>query len=360
MPQLRQFHGVLLIRPAPLAGLIAAALLLGSGATAGPATLSTGEQTIIEIFKRVSPGVVSVANKAYLRDLFSWEIYEVPRGLGSGFVWDREGHIISNFHVVYGAAAIQVTLRDGATYQATVVGVAPDYDIAVLKIDAPRSALCPVEPGSSRDVQVGQTVLAIGNPFGLDTSLSVGVVSALGRSIVSLSGHRIRDVIQTDAAINPGNSGGPLLDSSGRLIGMNTAILSPSGAYAGVGFAVPVDTIKRVVSQLLATGRVRRAGVGVRLVPEHITRERGVKGVAILSVLPRSPAEKAGLRGVKQAADGNFEFGDVLVELDGLPVNSAEDVVAVMERHQAGDKITAAFLREGRRLTVEIVLENVD
>ena len=237
-------------RPAPAAGTTAGI----DAAAAKPAA----EQNVINIYKRVSPSVVSVANKTVLRDIFDQQVYEVPQGAGSGFVWDKAGHVLSNFHVIYGAQAIQVTLSDGTSYPAEVVGVDPDDDIAVLKLTTlPKVGLVPIEPGRSADLQVGQTALAIGNPFGLDTSLSVGVVSALGRSIMSATERVIHNVIQTDAAINPGNSGGPLLDSSGRLIGMNTAIVSPSGAYAGIGFAVPVDIIKRAVPQLLADGRVR-------------------------------------------------------------------------------------------------------
>lgn len=322
----------------------------------GTPQLPAPEQNIINIYKRVSPSVVSVANKAVLRDIFDHQLYEVPRGAGSGFVWDKDGHILSNFHVVYGAQAIQVAMSDGTTYAAEVVGVDPDDDIAVLKIKAPKTALVPIELGRSADLQVGQTTLAIGNPFGLDTSLSVGVVSALRRSIMSISQRVIHNVIQTDAAINPGNSGGPLLDSSGRLIGMNTAIVSPSGAYAGIGFAVPVDTIRRAVPQLLTTGRVRRPILGVRMMPEQSLRQTQAYGVAILGVSPDSPAERAGLRGARLTREGDVILGDIIVDIDGEAVNAAEDVAGIVDRHQIGDRLRMTVQRENAKRTVSVQL----
>ena len=317
--------------------------------TNAPSPLPAGEQNVINIFRRVSPSVVSVANKAVLRDLFDAQLYEVPQGTGSGIVWDREGHILSNFHVIYGASAIQVTLRDGSTYNAEIVGLDPDDDLALLKIAAPGSALVPIEPGRSADLQVGQTAIAIGSPFGLDTSLSVGVVSAVGRSIKSMSDRVIHDVIQTDAAINPGNSGGPLLDSSGRLIGINTSILSPSGAYAGIGFAVPVDTIRKVVPQLVAGGTVQRPALGVRMLPARRLRQNHEHGVAILSIEPGSPAAKAGLHGARQASNGDILMGDILMAIDGTSVDSADDVARILDRHQVGDSVKLVFERDGQR-----------
>ncbi|MBU4212665.1 MAG: trypsin-like peptidase domain-containing protein [Kiritimatiellae bacterium] len=320
--------------------------------------LSNFENNTIEIFRRVSPSVVSVGNKAIFRDLFGFQLYEIPQGVGSGCVWDKEGHILSNFHVIYEASSIQVTLQNGANFSAEVVGVDPDHDIAVLQIRAPESTLTPIPLGTSRDLQVGQNVMAIGNPFGLDTSLSLGIVSALGRSIISMTGRRIYDVIQTDAAINPGNSGGPLLDSTGRLIGLNTAIVTTSGSYAGVGFAVPVDTVRRIVPQLIAFGKVPRVGIGIQTVPDHLTRRAEVVGVAIFNVQPRSPAGRAGLQGLKQTPRGNIVFGDILVEVDGSPVKCNNDLAAIMDRHQAGDIVKMTYLRGNERLTVELTLEN--
>jgi S1-C subfamily serine protease len=348
---------------------VLAALLAAAGTAAGaapadsgirPPRLQAGEANVIAIFKRVSPSVVSVANTAILRDLFRAEVYEVPQGAGSGIVWDKDGRIITNFHVVYGASALQVTLSDGSTYPAEIVGLDPDDDIAVIQIKPPKQPLVPIEVGRSSDLQVGQTTLAIGNPFGLDTSLSMGVVSALGRNIVAMSGRVIRDVIQTDAAINPGNSGGPLLDSEGRLIGMNTAIVSPSGVYAGVGFAVPVDTIRRAVPQLIASGRVRRPVLGVRMIPDAIFRKNRDDGVGILSVLPDSSAGKAGLKGARVGRRGEIFYGDILLQIDGKPVSSADDVSAIIDRHQLGDVLTLEIERDNKRLSLPVTLRSLE
>jgi len=321
--------------------------------------LGAAERNTIQIFNAVSPSVVSVANRGLVRDLFGFQVYEVPQGAGSGFIWDKEGHVISNYHVVHRASAVTVTLRDGTTYDAKLVGVDPDHDIAVLKIDAPPDTLVPVTSGSSRDLQVGQKVLAIGNPFGLDTSLSVGIVSALGRTIDSMSGRRIHDVIQTDAAINPGNSGGPLLDSAGRLIGINTAIISPSGAYAGIGFAVPVDTVRRIVPQLIESGEVRRAGLGVQIVPDHIARKSGVEGVPILLAIPGGAAAQAGLQGLRQTRSGQVQFGDILVAVDDTPVTCNDELLAILDRLNAGDRVSLTCVRDGKRRSVDIVLQEL-
>lgn len=349
--------------PRALAGsglyFILATACAGAGTNVVSA-LPAAEQNIIHIFKRVSPAVVSVANKAVLQDLDDYQLYEVPQGTGSGFVWDKDGHIISNLHVIYGASAIQVTLSTGTSYPADVVGLDADHDIAVLKIKAPREVLVPIDPGRSATLQVGQTVLAIGNPFGLDTSLGVGVVSALGRRITSLSRREIRNVIQTDAAINPGNSGGPLLDSSGRLIGMNTAILSPSGAYAGIGFAVPVDIIRRAVPQLIKTGKFQLPSLGVRLMPSTLLQRSGEKGVIILSVEPGGPADKAGIQGLQRGLRGTIVLGDILSEIDGAAVNSPEDVDAAMEQFQTGDKVRVVVKRKGSQRNATLTLSGQD
>ena len=327
---------------------------------AAGADLGAVERNTIAIYKRASSSVVSVANRALVRDFFGFHVYEVPQGAGSGFVWDKQGHIISNFHVIYKASAVSVTLRDGTRYDAKLVGADPDHDIAVLKIEAPAGSLVPLAIGTSRDLRVGQKVLAIGNPFGLDTSLSVGVVSALGRSIVSLTSRRIQDVIQTDAAINPGNSGGPLLDSAGRVIGINTAILSPSGSHAGIGFAVPVDTVRRVVPQLITHGKVRRAGMGIQIVPDNVSREYGIEGVAILRAFPGSAAARAGLRGVRQSLGGRVALGDVLVEVDGKRVACNDELLAILDEHKAGDRVQVVCARNGKRRTVVVALQDLD
>jgi S1-C subfamily serine protease len=324
-----------------------------------PTAACDHERRTVEVFERVSPSVVSVANRALVRGgVFGLTLYEMEQGAGSGFVWDKQGHIISNYHVIHKASSVIVTLRDGTTYDARLVGVDPDRDLAVLKIDAPERALVPVVAGSSQGLRVGQTALAIGNPFGLDTTLTVGVVSALGRTITSMTDRKISDVIQTDTAINPGNSGGPLLDAEGRLIGVNTAIVSPSGAYAGVGFAVPVDTVKRIVPQLIEHGRVRRAGMGVELLPDHISRRSGVAGVGILSVLQGGPAEKAGLQGVRQLRGGLY-FGDIVVAVADIPVTSTDDYAAVMDECKGGETVTVVVVRAGDRCQVSVTLQDL-
>ena len=304
---------------------------------------------------------MAVNNRTLVRGgFFGLQVFEVPQGSGSGFVWDRKGHIISNYHVVHQATAITVTLADGTSYPATVVGIAPDYDLAVLKIDAPEEKLVPVHCGTSRDLQVGQGVLAIGNPFGLDTTLTVGIVSALGRSITSMTERRIQDVIQTDAAINPGNSGGPLLNSRGQLIGVNTAILSPSGAYAGIGFAVPADTVSRVVPQLIARGKVSRVGIGVQLLPDHVTRQAGVEGAALMTVIDGGPAAKAGLKGVTQQRDGRLLLGDIVVGIDAVKIASVEDFCGALDRRQPGDTVTITCRRDTATRDVQIRLQELD
>ena len=322
--------------------------------------LRAGELNNIAIYDAVSPSVVSVANRTLVRGgFFGMQVFEVPQGSGSGFVWDRKGHIISNYHVVHQASAITVTFADGTSFDAKIVGTAPDYDIAVLKIDAPADMLVPVHVGSSRELKVGQTVLAIGNPFGLDTTLTVGVVSALGRNITSMTDRRIQDVIQTDAAINPGNSGGPLLNTRGQLIGINTAILSPSGAYAGIGFAVPCDTVARVVPQLIENGKVSRTGIGVQLLPDHVTQRAGLEGAAILSVVEGSEAAKAGLTGVRRVY-GGMEFGDVVIGVDKTLVASVEDLCAVFDRHQPGETVVLTCRRGNRTREVLVRLQVVN
>ena len=314
------------------------------------------EKATIELFRRTSSSVVFITTLARQARGF-FEIQEVPQGAGSGFIWDKEGHVVTNFHVIQGASAARVSLHDHTEWPATLVGVAPDQDLAVLKIGAPGDKLVPTLVGSSRELQVGQKVFAIGNPFGLDFTLTTGIVSALGRSISALTGRRIDDVIQTDAAINPGNSGGPLLDSAGRLIGVNTQIASPSGASAGVGFAVPVDTVNRVVPQLIEHGQVVRPQLGIAAGNEWALRRAGIEGVLIMSVAPSSPAHRAGLRGTYRAEDGTLVLGDVIQGIDGRTVASIDDLYAALEQHSPGDVVKLKILREGRALEVEVKLE---
>lgn len=322
-----------------------------------PSATSDHEAEAIDIYKRVSASVVAVANNALVRrGLFSFQLYEVPQGAGSGFVWDKKGHIVSNYHVVYQASTLTVTFPDGTRYDAKLVGVAPDYDLAVLKIDAPPERLVPVTVSPSRELQVGQQVYAIGNPFGLDTTLSSGIVSALGRTITSMTDRKIYDVIQTDTAINPGNSGGPLLGTCGKLIGVNTAIVSPSGANAGIGFAVPSDTVSRVVPQLIEKGRVSRAGLGVQLLPDHVTARAGIEGVAIYAVFEQTPASKAGLTGLGVNRSGELVFGDVITTVNTVPVRTIEDLQAVLDPLRPGDRVALTIERAGKPRDLALTL----
>jgi S1-C subfamily serine protease len=318
--------------------------------------LAADEKATIDLFRQASPSVVFITTLSRQARGF-FEIQEVPRGAGSGFVWDRAGHVVTNFHVIQGASSARITLHDRSEWPATLVGVAPDQDLAVLRIRAPEDKLVPILVGSSRDLVVGQKVFAIGNPFGLDFTLTTGIVSALGRAIPALTGRRIDDVIQTDAAINPGNSGGPLLDSAARLIGVNTQIASPSGASAGVGFAVPVDTVNRVVPQLVQHGRVVRPQLGVAIGNEALLRRAGIQGVLVMSVMPGSPADRAGVRGTYRTEDGVLVLGDVIQEVDGRTVSSVDDVHSALERRKAGESVKIRVLRDERTLELTVVLE---
>ncbi len=266
--------------------------------------IAEDEKGTTVLFKSVSPSVVHITTHAIERDFFSLDAYETPRGSGTGFVWDRAGHVVTNFHVIRDADSAAVAFNDQTSYRAKLVGVAPEKDLAVLSIDAPAESLHPLPLGTSSDLEVGLKCFAIGNPFGLDHTLTTGVVSALGREIKSLTGLPIKDVIQTDAAINPGNSGGPLLDSAGRLIGVNTAIFSPSGTYAGIGFAIPVDTVRWVVPELIEHGKIIRPGLALTLASDRIARRLELPGVLVLDVKRGSTAATAGLRPTRRTARG--------------------------------------------------------
>jgi S1-C subfamily serine protease len=318
--------------------------------------LAEQEKTTIAIFREASPSVVHITTLTVRQDAVSLDQLQIPRGTGSGFIWDEDGHVVTNYHVIQGGNAARITLFDQSNWSARLVGGYPDKDLAVLKIDAPASRLQPILVGTSHDLQVGQNTFAIGNPFGLDHTLTTGVVSALGREIESVNHRMIKDVIQTDAAINPGNSGGPLLDSAGRLIGINTAIYSPSGSYAGIGFAIPVDEVNRVVPQLIRHGKVVRPWLGLHLAPDDLARRLGLEGVLVLSVEPNSPAANAGIRPSRYDDGSRVQLGDVIMALDGQPVHSASDVFDILDRHQAGDKVRATVLRDGREQTVTITL----
>jgi S1-C subfamily serine protease len=328
--------------------------------TPAPAELSPDERSTMAVFERATKSVVFIANTAVQRDPWSFDLFEVPQGSGSGFIWNKQGHLVTNFHVVYGATSITVTLADRTEHKAKVVGIDPDHDLAVLQVQAPEESLSPVTIGTSHDLRVGQKVLAIGNPFGLDHTLTTGVVSALGRTIKSLSNRTIEGVIQTDAAINPGNSGGPLLDSAGRLIGVNTQIVSPSGAFAGIGFAVPIDTVNRIVPELIKHGKLIRPGLGVSLVPDAFARRWGVKGVVIGKVVRGSGAERAGLRGARETVTGRIELGDIIVGIDGKPIETIEDMLDLLEQRKVGDQVMVEILRANRRQQVSVTLQAVN
>jgi len=326
------------------------------------ADLEPEELANIDLFRRASPGVVHVTNVGLRREsIWSMNVHEIPQGTGTGFLWDDDGHVVTNFHVILESTRLEVTLG-GQTEPMTaeVVGFSPQHDLAVLRItDAPRRMLATLPLGDSAELQVGQKVYAIGNPFGLDQTLTTGIISGLGREIRSPSGHRIQEVIQTDAAINPGNSGGPLLDSSGRLIGVNTAIVSPSGAYAGIGFAVPVDIVKRVVPELIRRGRVSRPGLGITLLAESYNRAYRFEGVGVRAVEPGGAADEAGLRSVQQFRDGHL-LVDVIVGLDDKPIRRAEDLYDALDGHEVGDEVTLHVRRGNEVERVQVRLQAID
>ena len=321
-----------------------------------PLELGRGERDTVELFRRAAPSVTYITSITRRRDMFSFNVYEIPSGTGSGFVWDKQGHIVTNFHVVRGSTGVQVTLADQSTWEAVPVGLAPEKDLAVLRIEAPEELLQPLEIGSASDLQVGQQVFAIGNPFGLDQTLTTGVISALGREIDSQADWPIRDAIQTDAAINPGNSGGPLLDSGGRLIGVNTAIVSPSGAYAGIGFAIPVDTVNWVVPELINRGRIERPTLGVELASEQLMARWRLEGALVTGLYRGSGAERAGLQPTYRDRRGRLVLGDLIVSLDGRPVASGLDLILLLERYRPGDRVVVGVERDGRRRDTEVEL----
>jgi S1-C subfamily serine protease len=350
--------------PAPLPALLTLLLLaaccgtvLAQRAVTPRGALAADEVANIEVFKRLSPSVVHITTLATERDFFNRPVQQVPRGTGTGFVWDSAGHIVTNFHVIQEGSGAHVTLADQSSWPATLVGAFADRDLAVLKIAAPAAKLPAIPIGSSRDLQVGQKVYAIGNPFGLDQTLTTGIVSALNREIDSANRRTIRGVIQTDAAINPGNSGGPLLDSAGRLIGVNTAIYSPSGASAGIGFAIPVDEVNRIVPRLIRDGRITRPALGIVAASEGVHRAlRLPEGVALVQVLPGGPAARAGLQPFTRARDGSIVGGDVIVAINDEALKSLDDMLTVLEKHQGGQSVTLTLWRNGARRKVTAVL----
>ena len=334
-----------------------------SDATAEPRTvtprgdLAADERSTIELFRRSSRSVVYIATKTVRRDAYSFNLLEIPRGTGTGFIWDDLGHVVTNFHVIEGANSAKITLTDHTSYDAELVGYAADKDLAVLQISAPKDKLVPIVIGSSHDLDVGQKVFAIGNPFGLDQTLTTGVISGLGREIKSVVDTVIQGVIQTDAAINPGNSGGPLLDSSGRMIGVNTAIYSPTGTYAGVGYAVPVATVNNIVPQLIKYHKVIRPGLGATFLPDHVARRLRLSGVLVLKVASGGAAEKAGVQPTRDNSQGLSVLGDLIVALDGQPVKSTADLDGILELHDVGQTVSLTVLRGGRQLKLDVTLQ---
>jgi len=323
--------------------------------------LDAEERTNIDLFRRCSPAVVHVTNLSVQRNRWTMDSLAIPQGAGSGFVWDDKGHVVTNFHVIRDSDAVTIALAQSSEpLRARVIGSSPQHDLAVLALeDPPRELLRPLSLGNSRDLLVGQKVWAIGNPFGLDQTLTTGVISGLGREIRSPTGHRIQDVIQTDAAINPGNSGGPLLDSSGRVIGINTAIVSPSGAYAGIGFAVPADIVRRVVPELIRRGRVSRPGLGVTLLSEAWNRRYRFEGVGIESVTPGGAAASAGLRDAQVYRDRSLSV-DVIVGIDGKKVRTSYDLMDVLDAKAVGEVVDVTVRRGRNEETVRVELQAID
>jgi len=320
--------------------------------------LARDEKTATKIFKNISHSVVYISSIEVHRDFFSLNIYEIPKGTGSGFVWDKNGRIVTNFHVIEDASRVEVILADNTKWKASLVGVSQDKDLAVLKISAPAEKLHPIPLGDSRNLLVGQRVFAIGNPFGLDQTMTSGIVSALGREIQSVTGRTIQGVIQTDAAINPGNSGGPLLDSAGRLIGVNTAIYSPSGVSAGIGFAVPVEVVNRVVPELIEHGKVMKPGIGIAVAHPRLVERLNIRGVLIINVQKGTSAEAAGLRGTRQSG-ADIILGDIIISINNKFISSYDDLRNEFDKYKIGDVINLEIIRDNKKMIIPVKLEEV-
>jgi S1-C subfamily serine protease len=321
----------------------------------GPHARTEDEDNSISVFRAVAASTVFVTKANILFDRFSRPV-EVPVGTGSGFIWDTKGHVVTNFHVVEGARRFSVTMHDHKSFDAELVGTDKRKDIAVLRLDGAPANLQPIRVERGLELSVGQKTLAIGNPFGLDQTLTTGVISALGRSVPGVGGVTIRDMVQTDAAINPGNSGGPLLDSSGRLIGMNTMIYSGSGSSAGIGFAVPVDAIARVVPQIIRGGKPDRVGIGIGIDPSRsLERQYRIDGVLVIDVAEGGPADKAGLKGAVRTRDG-ISFSDVIVAIDGAPIKNYDDFYNALDRHDPGQTVKITVQRGEERLDFPVEL----
>ncbi len=321
--------------------------------------LTKEEKRNIEIFKKNRDSVVFISTHQRVVDYYSLTRYTVPKGSGSGFIWDKKGHIVTNYHVIDGASIANVKLHNGKSYRASLVGAYPRRDIAVLKINAPKSELKPVKVGSSSNLKVGQSVYAIGNPFGLDWTMTKGIVSALNRKVPSSDGVLMSGAIQTDAAINPGNSGGVMLDSSGRVIGVNSAIFSPSGGSVGIGFAIPIDLVKRVVDKLIKYGKYIKPSIGIETderINQYLKDTLGIKGVAILGLLRGSDALNKGLIPANFYSDGTIDFGDIIVGVNGKRVESVYDLDDILERQKIGSSVELNIIRGKKRIKVPIKL----
>ncbi|WP_153110855.1 S1C family serine protease [Propionivibrio limicola] len=322
--------------------------------------LAADEKATIELFEKAKDSVVFITTRSQVRDFWTRNVFTVPRGTGSGFIWDGAGHVITNYHVIENASEAIVRLSDGRDYQAALVGASPAHDIAVLRIGVGFKRPPPVPLGTSHDLRVGQKVFAIGNPFGLDWTLTSGIVSALDRTLGGDGNRSVEHLIQTDAAINPGNSGGPLLDSAGRLIGINTAIYSPSGASAGIGFAVPVDTVARVVPQLIAQGKYIRPVLGIQIdegLNDRLSRTLGIKGVAVLKVSPGSAADTAGLKGAQTGRDGRIVLGDVITAINGKAIDSVAHYLSQIDEYAIGETVTLTVKRGEQTLELQATLQ---
>jgi S1-C subfamily serine protease len=333
-------------------------LAVPAAAQDSPGWLLEDERNTIEVFDSNAESVVFIRNVQVVYNPWMRDTTEVQQGTGSGFVWDRSGHIVTNFHVVRGGERFIVTFADGESYDAKFIGGDANKDLAVLQVDTPPAELNPVERGDSDQLLVGQKVLAIGNPFGLDQTLTTGVISALGREIRSMANVPIVDVIQTDASINPGNSGGPLLDSRGRLIGVNTAIVNRTGANVGIGFAVPVNTVERIVPQIIRTGRTERAGLGITILGDRDLARLGVDGVGVREVQRGSPASRAGIEPLRQDRRGRV-YGDVIIAVAGESVRSYDDLYKILDGFEPGEEVVVRVLRD-REEELEFDLRLVD
>jgi S1-C subfamily serine protease len=332
-----------------------------------PDARTEDEKNTIAVFRAAARSTVFVTERQTAFNNFLGEEQEVRAGSGTGFIWDRDGHVVTNFHMVKDVlgggerglhGSLIVTLQDHKSYEADYVGSEPRKDIAVLQIKAPKETLFPIQlpPEKARRLEVGQKAIAIGNPFGLDQTLTTGVVSAIGRAVAGIGGVSIRDMVQTDAAINPGNSGGPLLDSSGHLIGMNTMIYSKSGSSAGIGFAVPVATIVRIVPQIIRTGHAEQIGLGIQIDPaQRLEQRANIQGLIVLGVVPNTPAAKAGLRGIRQDLTG-ITLGDVIVAIDNERVDTYDALYNTLDKHHPGENVEVTTIREGKKVKTTVPL----